>query len=164
MGMQKMEEKCKDCPRASTGCLRYISELSPDDLRDWCLKRKAALALTNQQIADAANLSRRTVDRFFTDAVRDYRFSSIQPIILALLQDFDCRTTTTQTAFDIERADLKIQNLEQQLKTEKRDLVFARKYVVVLSIALAIAVAVIVAAIVIDLLHADRGFFWLVSR
>lgn len=157
-----MKEKCKDCPRASTGCLRYISELSPEDLRDWCLKRKVALALTNQQIADAANISRRTVDRFFAANLRDFRFSSVQPIMLALLQDFDCRTTTTQTAFDIERADLKIQNLEQQLKTEKRDLVFARKYIVVLSIALAIAVAVIVSALVIDLMYADRGFFWLV--
>lgn len=84
--------------------------------------------------------------------------------MLALLQDFDCRTTTTQTAFDIERADLKIQNLEQQLKTEKRDLVFARKYIVVLSIALAIAVAIIVAALVNDLMHADRGFFWLAQK
>lgn len=82
--------------------------------------------------------------------------------MLALLQDFDCRTTTTQTAFDIERADMKIKSLEQQLKTEKRDLVFARKYIVVLSIALAIAVAIIVAALVIDLMYADRGFFWLV--
>lgn len=159
-----MKEQCKDCPRASTGCLRYISELSSEDLRDWCLKRKAALALTNQNIADAANISRRTVDRFFAADLRDFRFSSVQPIMLALLQDFDCRTTTTQTAFDIERADLKIQNLEQQLKTEKRDLAYARKYVVVLSIALAIAVAVIVAALVIDLLHSDRGFFRLASR
>ena len=159
-----MKEQCKDCPRASTGCLRYISELSPEDLRDWCLKRKAALALTNQQIADAANISRRTVDRFFAADLRDFRFSSVQPIMLALLQDFDCRTTTTQTAIDIERADLKIQSLEQQLKTEKRDVVFARKYVVILSIALAIAVAIIIAALVIDILRADRGFFWMASR
>lgn len=159
-----MKEQCKDCPRASTGCLRYISELSPEDLRDWCLKRKAALALTNQNIADAANISRRTVDRFFAADLRDFRFSSVQPIMLALLQDFDCRTTTTQTAFDIERADLKIQNLEQQLKTEKRDLAYARKYVVVLSIALAIAVAIIVAVLVNNLMHADRGFFWLAQK
>ena len=159
-----MEEKCKDCPRASTGCLRYISELSPDDLRDWCLKRKAALALTNQQIADAANISRRTVDRFFAANLRDFRFSSVQPIMLALLQDFDCRTTTTQTAFDIERADLKIQNLEQQLKTEKRDLAYARKYLLGVSIALAVAIAVIIAALVIDALHSDRGFFWLAMQ
>ena len=157
-----MKEKCKDCPRASTGCLRYISELSPEDLRDWCVKRKTALAMTNQSIADAANISRRTVERFFSSDIRDFRFSSVQPIMLALLQDFDCRTTTTQTAFDIERADMKIKSLEQQLKTEKRDLVFARKYIVVLSIALAIAVAIIVAALVIDLMYADRGFFWLV--
>lgn len=156
-----MEEKCKDCPRAATGCLRYIAELSPEDLRGWCLKRKVALALTNQQIADAANISCRTVDRFFSDTVRDFRFSSVQPIILALLQDFDCRTTTTQTAFDIERADLKIQNLEQQLKTEKRDLAYARKYLLGVSIALAVAIAVIIAALIIDLTHLDRGFFWL---
>lgn len=156
-----MKEKCKDCPRASTGCLRYISELSPEDLRDWCLKRKVALALTNQQIADAANISRRTVDRFFAADLRDFRFSSVQPIMLALLQDFDCRTTTTQTAFDIERADLKIQNLEQQLKTEKRDLAYARKYLLGVSIALAVALAVITAALIVDLTHLDRGFFWL---
>lgn len=159
-----MEEQCKDCPRASTGCLRYISELSPEDLRDWCLKRKAALALTNQQIADAANISRRTVERFFSSDIRDFRFSSVQPIMLVLLEDFDCRMNSVQTVLEAERADMKIQSLEQQLKTEKRDLAFARKYVVVLSIALAIAVAVIVAALVIDLLHADRGFFWLASR
>lgn len=156
-----MEEQCKDCPRASTGCLRYISELSPEDLRDWCLKRKAALALTNQQIADAANISRRTVERFFSSDIRDFRFSSVQPIMLVLLEDFDCRMNSVQTVLEAERADMKIQSLEQQLKTEKRDLVFARKYIVILSIALAIAVAVIVAALVNDLMHADRGFFWL---
>lgn len=159
-----MKEQCKDCPRASTGCLRYISELSPEDLRDWCLKRKAALALTNQQIADAANISRRTVERFFSSDIRDFRFSSVQPIMLVLLEDFDCRTATTQTAFEAERANMKIQSLEQQLKTEKRDVVFARKYVVILSIALAIAVAIIVAALVIDLLRADRGFFWMAKK
>lgn len=159
-----MKEQCKDCPRASTGCLRYISELSPEDLRDWCLKRKAALALTNQNIADAANISRRTVERFFSSDIRDFRFSSVQPIMLVLLEDFDCRMTTTQTAFEAERANMKIQSLEQQLKTEKRDVVFARKYIVVLSIALAIAIAVIVAALVIDLLRADRGFFWMAKK
>lgn len=159
-----MEEKCKDCPRAATGCLRYISELSPEALRVWCLKRKTALALSNQSIADAANISKRTVDRFFSVAGSDFRFSSVQPIILALLQDFDCRTTTTQTTFDIERADLKIQNLEQQLRTEKRDLAYARKYLLGVSIALAVAIAVIITVLVIDALHSDRGFFWLASR
>mgnify|MGYP004651837569 CR=1 FL=1 len=156
-----MNKHCNDCPRAATGCLRYISELSPEDIRDWCARRKTALALTNQNIADAANISRRTVERFFSSNIQDFRFSSVQPILLVLLEDFDCRTHSAQTAFEAERADMKIQSLEQQLKTEKRDVVFARKYVVVLSIALAIAVAIIVAALIIDLLHADRGFFWL---
>lgn len=84
--------------------------------------------------------------------------------MFALLQDFDCRVNSTQAALEAERADMKIQNLEQQIKTEKRDLIFARKYIVILSVALAIAVAVIVAALVIDMLHADKGFFWLAMK
>lgn len=159
-----MNEKCKDCKRSETGCLKYISSLSPEDLRDWCLRRKNALLLTNQNIADIANISKRTVDRFFAADVHDFRFSSVQPIIYALLQDFDCRVNSTQTMLEAERANMKIQNLEQQLKTEKRDLVFARKYIVILSVTLAIAAAVIVAALVFDMLHADKGFFWLATK
>lgn len=159
-----MNEECKDCKRSETGCLKYISSLSPEDLRDWCLRRKNALLLSNQGISDAANISKRTVDRFFSVDAHDFRFSSVQPIVYALLQDFDCRVNSTQTVLEAERANMKIQNLEQQLKTEKRDLVFARKYIVILSVTLAIAAAVIVAALVFDMLHADKGFFWLATK
>ncbi len=153
-----MNEKCKNCKRSETGCLKYIASLPPEDLSEWCLRRKNALSLTNQNIADLANISKRTVDRFFAADVRDFRFSSVQPIIFALLQDFDC---TPQTTFDIERADLKIQHLEERLKTERRDLLYARKYLFGVSVALAIAIAVIIIALIFDMMHLDRGFFWL---
>lgn len=156
-----MNEECKDCKRSETGCLKYISSLSPEDLRDWCLRRKNALLLTNQNIADIANISKRTVDRFFAADVHDFRFSSVQPIMFALLQDFDCRVNSTEIVRDMERADTKIDDLERQLQTLKKEHSFYKKIIVCLGIAVVLLFGVICVALTIDMLHKDRGFFWL---
>jgi len=64
--------------------------LTSDELIDWCIVRyerlKATHGLTHQALAEAANMPKGTVDRLLAGNYRDFKYSTIQPLISAMLR------------------------------------------------------------------------------
>jgi len=67
--------------------------MSSDQLIEWCLIRyerlKITQGLTHQALADAANMPKGTVDRILAGNYRDFKYSTIQPLIAAMLRQHD---------------------------------------------------------------------------
>ncbi len=64
--------------------------LTSDQLIEWCIVRydrlKISRGLTHQALADAANMPKGTVDRLLAGNYRDFKYSTIQPLISAMLR------------------------------------------------------------------------------
>ena len=59
--------------------------MSPEELTDWMRRRKAALGLTNDDIATRAGVSIATVTRVFGGPGSNYRIETLSPILQVLL-------------------------------------------------------------------------------
>lgn len=77
-----MYESCVKCPKIGVSCAgpKFIS-MPANDLIALCKARKEFLGLSNQQIANRANMSKGTVDGLFAAAHTDFRYGTIQPVL-----------------------------------------------------------------------------------
>lgn len=114
---------CKKCNKSGKHCIPYLMTLAPDELHVWCKARKAALHLTNEDIAADANIPKRTVERIFSDTNTDCRFTSMQPIIRILSgctdKELDCDQIQTPNEALLEQVKMKdamIRHLEEEAK------------------------------------------------
>lgn len=62
-----------------------ILTLRPNELIDWCNKRKKEMHLSNAKLADITNVPEGTLDRIFTGKNPEFRYSTIQPIVAYLI-------------------------------------------------------------------------------
>ena len=158
-----MYEKCITCDHVD-GCPhspRFYS-MTPEEVLDWCRRRKKYLRLTNEDIARKSGVPAGTIARLFAEhsTLADYKHSTIQPLLAALtgnsLGEPPCPTkenpeTVAQLREDYQR---KVDYLKAQVIAERR----SRIIMTVLCIVLLL---VIIGALVVDALHPDLGYFWL---
>ena len=77
---------CVTCDRLGISCSGpQFAAMSPDELVDWMRRRKAALGLTNDDIATRAGVSIATVNRVFGGPGSNYRIETLSPILQVLL-------------------------------------------------------------------------------
>lgn len=115
---------CKKCNKAGKNCIPHLMTMTPEEMHVWCKARKAALHLTNEEIAEEANMPKRTVERIFSDSNTDSRFTSMQPIIRILSgcseKELDCdqaqRTPNEVLLEQIKMKDAMIRHLEEETK------------------------------------------------
>lgn len=69
-----------------TNKLPYILSLQPQELIEWCNKRKKEMRLSNAKLADLTNVPEGTIDRIFTGKNPEFRYSTIQPIVAYLIK------------------------------------------------------------------------------
>lgn len=70
----------------NTNKLPYILSLQPQELIEWCNKRKKEMRLSNAKLADLTNVPEGTIDRIFTGKNPEFRYSTIQPIVAYLIK------------------------------------------------------------------------------
>lgn len=67
--------------------------MTSDQLIDWCIVRyerlKTVHGLTHQALANEANMPKGTVDRILAGNYHDFKYSTIQPLIAAMLRQND---------------------------------------------------------------------------
>ena len=123
-----MYTKCATCPKLGNTCdgPRYVS-MTAQELISWCAARKKHLGLSNQKIADMANMAKGTVDGIFAASHTDFKYETIRPIIRVLLgrewNEDPCDDLTDGERSALEK---KIQQLEkdvERLEDRNRDLV-----------------------------------------
>lgn len=78
-------EKCSKCDHIGIDCISYLMSLPANDLLDWCRLRKKQLRMTNEELALKSNSVLGTINRLFSSKHTDFMYSSIQPIVFALL-------------------------------------------------------------------------------
>ena len=77
---------CVTCDRLGVSCSGpQFAAMSPEELTDWMRRRKAALGLTNDDIATRAGVSIATVTRVFGGPGSNYRIETLSPILQVLL-------------------------------------------------------------------------------
>lgn len=77
---------CVTCDRLGVSCSGpQFAAMSPEELTDWMRRRKAALGLTNDDIATRAGVSIATVNRVFGGPGSNYRIETLSPILQVLL-------------------------------------------------------------------------------
>lgn len=140
-----------------------------DEIIDGILERKKVLNATNQQIADASNVPKTTVDRILRKETPNPSFQPVLDIANAVGYDFSVQkptapetddTTVKQIVYIYEQrcADLE---RESRLKTVQSNLLLAEKsrwirFLTVLSLAL---VAGIIMILLYDVTNPSVGWF-----
>ena len=61
-----------------------IATKNPSDLISWCKGRKEALGLSNARLAQLTNVPEGTIDRVFSGRYTEFKYSTIQPILVVL--------------------------------------------------------------------------------
>lgn len=81
-----MYESCVNCHKIGLSCdgPNFVA-MSASELVSWCKSRKSHLGLSNQRLAELANVSKGTVDGFLASAHADFRYETIRPILKALV-------------------------------------------------------------------------------
>ena len=81
-----MRKKCIDCSHRATDCAQGLMTLPLKDLLDWCRKTKKIIGITNNKISEMTGIPIGTLERIMAGKIDDAKFSSIQPIVAALLE------------------------------------------------------------------------------
>lgn len=61
-----------------------ISTMNPTELVSWCKGRKEALGLSNSRLSQLTNVPEGTIDRVFSGRYTEFKYSTIQPILVVL--------------------------------------------------------------------------------
>lgn len=173
-------EKCSKCDHIGIDCVSYLMSLPANDLLDWCRMRKKQLRMTNEELAIKSNSALGTINRLFSSKHTDFMYSSIQPIVFALL-DLDAEKVSCQepSAPDEERIAALVQQHKEEMERQRQDdqqtidilkkqlenehetstkRLTAIKW---LGVSLGFTLVLIIVALVIDRLNPEIGFFWL---
>lgn len=172
-----MYEKCITCDHVD-GCPhspRFYS-MTPEEVLDWCRRRKKYLRLTNEDISRKSGVPAGTIARLFAEhsTLADYKHSTIQPLLAALtggsLGEPPCPTkedpeTVAQLREDYQR---KIDHLNAEIADFKEELAFKRQQLraahtgrIIMTVLCIALLLVIVGALVIDRMNPEMGFFWM---
>lgn len=119
-----MFEKCLFCNHSGKDCIQFVMSLPLQDIITWCKERKEKLGITNAKLSELTNIPKGTIDRMFSESEKltDFRFSTIQPVVMALTGTVDdeasCESHTMdeQTQRKIKAQADTIQRLEKELK------------------------------------------------
>lgn len=190
---EKPYNRCIDC--------RYIGKRcdGPDFLAmeiprlcEWARLRKAYLTSqdkkwTNNYIAEQADISRATADRFFAGDIDDLKFTTASRILKVLVNgtwgqypctmaadndsDNDCEhfkelLTTERQKTDYLKKQVEFKEKQMLAKDElladlKNFMRLKDKTIQIISVLLGICVVVIIGSLVMDLLNPSVGYFWL---
>lgn len=185
---EKPYNRCVNCDHIGKTCdgPNFLA-MSAERWCEWCHLRKNYLGWTNAHIADAADLSKASVDRVMAGHVNDVRLTTIQQITKALVNgswgQYPCtmatdkETATADNPVLVEKCaqlESKVSYLKDQavfkdeqmrikdkLLDERADFLRRKdKAITALSLMLGVSVLLIVVALFVDLLHHDMGFFW----
>ena len=81
-----MRKKCIDCAHRATDCAQGLMTLPLKELLAWCKDTKKRVGITNTKISEMTGIPIGTLERIMAGKVEDAKFSTIQPIVAALLQ------------------------------------------------------------------------------
>ena len=121
-----MYSECVTCPKLGISCdgPNFVA-MPAAELMNWCKARKAHLGLSNQKLADLANMSKGTVDGLLANAHADFRYESIRPMLKVLIGgDWNGVPCPDPTASERAAYEEKIRKLEHDI--EWRDANIAR--------------------------------------
>ena len=81
-----MRKKCIDCAHRATDCAQGLMTLPLKELLAWCRDTKKKIGITNNKISEITGIPIGTLERIMAGKVEDAKFSTIQPIVAALLE------------------------------------------------------------------------------
>lgn len=81
-----MRKKCIDCAHRATDCAQGLMTLPLKELLAWCKETKKRVGITNTKISEMTGIPIGTLERIMAGKVEDAKFSTIQPIVAALLE------------------------------------------------------------------------------
>ena len=78
--------RCVSCEKLGANCdgPNFLA-MGAEKWAEWCYRRKQALAWTNAQIAERANISKVSVDRIMSGDTKDIRTSTMKAVTEALI-------------------------------------------------------------------------------
>ena len=189
---EKPYNRCIDCRFIGKRCdgPDFLA-MSIPRLCEWARLRKAYLTSqdrkwTNNYIAEQAEISRATADRFFAGDIDDLKFTTASRILKVLvngtwgqypcamvadnISENDCEHFKELLASERQKTDYLKKQVEfkeqqmiakdEQLKERKRFIELKDKTIQILAALLGVCVVVIIGALVIDLVNPNIGYFW----
>ena len=81
-----MRKKCIGCTHRATDCAQGLMTLPLKELLAWCKDTKKRVGITNTKISEMTGIPIGTLERIMAGKIEDAKFSSIQPIVAALLE------------------------------------------------------------------------------
>ena len=187
---EKPYNRCIDCEYIGQKCdgPDFLA-MDVHRLCEWSRLRKDYLhrcdtKWTNAHIAERADMSLTTVNRFFAGDIEDLKFSTAARILRVLVNgtwgQYPCTmaagesdTVGLETECERLREALKEEKIrttylmaqekfKDKLSTERDELAGKqRKDIHVLAALLGVCVLVIISAIIVDLLNPNAGYFWI---
>jgi len=189
---EKPYNRCIDCIHIGKTCdgPDFLAMTIPR-LCEWARLRKSYLGSqdkkwTNAYIADQAEVSKATVDRFFAGDIDDIKFTTASRIIRILVNgtwgqypctmaagetnDFECERLKEllneekkKTAHLVKRVEFQEEQMlakDEIIADRKNFLHLKDRTIQILAVLLGVSVIIIIAFLVTDFLNPSLGFFW----
>lgn len=184
---EKPYDKCIVCDHLGVVCdgPNFLA-MSVDRWCEWCRMRKEYLGLTNDQIAEAAEVSKVSVTRIMAlHGSADIRLSTMQAVTRVLVAgtwgQYPCPLDAVPTSPDCSSLQSELNNANERYRSArasidhlKSQVAFNEKQIVekdqalktnrrtsiLLSTMLAVTLLVIFVSLMVDLNNPDFGYFW----
>lgn len=166
-----MLEKCIECQKLGVDCNgSAFTKMTTEELVNWCKARKRYLGLSNQKIADLANLPKGTVDSFFAAAHQDFRYETIRLILSVLAHSAGFESTCPQLTSNereslqnaIESQITKINSMDQIIHQLEDVASYRKRIIRILAWSLALILVLIIVSLLLDKLNPNQG--WIITK
>lgn len=158
-----MFEKCIECEKLGKECHPNLYIMNMAEIRDFLRARKDFQGMTNADVAERSGIPKGTVDAFFGGVRRDVNYSTLSPILCALVGNSgEMPCSPPQAGQEKQQESPETRELLQvHFASVDRTLKFRRHLIITETVIICVLLAVILGAVIVDFLNGQLGYFWL---
>lgn len=125
-----MKKQCLECAHRTTDCAQGLMTLPLKELLSWCKDAKKRAGVTNTKISEITGIPIGTLERIMAGKVEDAKFSTIQPIVSALLElmpEVSCPDDSTAGQEQLQHRLAELEHIAEEKEKLERHLAALRE-------------------------------------
>lgn len=153
-----MFEKCIECEKLGKECHPNLYIMNMAEIRDFLRARKDFQNLTNADVAERSGIPKGTVDAFFCGSRRDVNYSTLSPILCALVGNNGEMSCSPPQAGQAEADTHLMEELRTRIAKQESLMKWKKQIIAFLAVIVCVLLAVLLAAFIVDELNDNVGF------
>lgn len=153
-----MFEKCIECEKLGKECHPNLYIMNMAEIRDFLRARKDFQGMTNADVAERSGIPKGTVDAFFSSSRRDVNYSTLSPILCALVGNSGEMPCSPPQAGQAEADAQLMDELRTRIAKQESLMKWKKQIIAFLAVIVCILLSVLLAAFIVDELNDNVGF------